>query len=95
MKKFFTMPLKGFNENVPIRLARELLIKESPFVKYLADNKALKVKHVKSRATMTCYAEEKHLLVAKLKYGKVLPGRMSFIELFIKSQLHKRLGVGP
>ena len=95
MKKFFTMQLKGYNENVPIELAKDLLVKESPFVKYLSDNGALKVRHMKSRATMECYADEKHLMIAKLKFGKVLPGRIGFIELFIRNQLSRKLGAGP
>lgn len=95
MKKFFAMPLKSYNENVPIELAKDLLVKESPFVKYLSDNGALAIRHVKSRATMECYADEKHLVIAKLKYGKVLPGKMSFIEIFIRNQLSRKLGVSP
>ena len=43
MKKFFTMPLKGYNENVPIAFAKKLIVDESPFCKYLYDNKALAI----------------------------------------------------
>ncbi len=52
MKKFFTMPLKGYNENVPNGFAKKLLVDESPFCKYLYDNKALAMKHVKRKAIM-------------------------------------------
>jgi hypothetical protein len=34
-------------------------------------------------------------MIAKLKFGKVLPGRMGFIELFIRNQLSRKLGAGP
>ena len=91
MKKFFTMPLKGYNENVPIGFAKKLLVDESPFCKYLYDNKALAMKHVKRKAIMECYAKAKYLTLARIKYGKVLPGRMNFIELFISHQLKRRM----
>ena len=91
MKKFFTMPLKGYNENLPINFAKKLIIDESPFCKYLYDNKALAIRHIKSKAIMECYATKvKYLTVARLKYGQVLPGTMNFIELFIAHQLKRR-----
>ena len=92
MKKFFTMPLKGYNENVPISFAKRLIVDESPFCKYLYDNKALALRHIKSKAIMECYATKvKYLTMARLKYGKVLPGKMSFIELFISHQLKRKM----
>ena len=90
MKKFFTLILKGYNENVPIELAKNLIVDESPLVKYLHDNNALKIRHNKSRALMECYAKAKHLTIARIKYGRVLPGKMSFIELFIAHQLKRK-----
>ena len=92
MKKFFTMPLKGYNENVPIAFAKKLIVDESPFCKYLYDNKALAIRHIKPKAIMECYATKvKYLKMARLKYGKVLPGKMSFIELFISHQLKRKM----
>ena len=84
------MELKGYNEHCPISLAKNLIVDESPFVKYLHENNALKIRHVKSKALMECYAKAKHLTIARIKYGKVLPGRMNFIELFIAHQLKRR-----
>jgi len=86
------MPLKGYNENVPISFAKRLIVDESPFCKYLYDNKALALRHIKSKAIMECYATKvKYLTMARLKYGKVLPGKMSFIELFISHQLKRKM----
>ena len=50
------MPLKGYNEQVPIGFAKKLIVDESPFCKYLYDNKALAIRHIKSKAIMECYA---------------------------------------
>ena len=84
------MELKGYNEHCPIELAKNLIVDESPFVKYLHDNNALKIRHIKSKALMECYAKAKHLTIARIKYGRVLPGKMSFIELFIAHQLKRK-----
>ena len=85
------MELKGYNEHCPIYLAKNLIVDESPFVKYLHDNNALKIRHIKSRALMECYAKAKYLTIARIKYGKVLPGKMSFIEIFIQHQLKRKM----
>ena len=90
MKKFFTLKLNGYNENLPIELAKNLIVEESPLVKYLHDTNALKIRHSKSKALMECYAKAKHLTIARIKYGRVLPGKMSFIELFIAHQLKRK-----
>ena len=88
------MPLKGYNEQVPISFAKKLIVDESPFCKYLYDNKALAIRHIKSKANMECYATKvKYLTLARIKYGKVLPGRMNFIELFISHQLKRRMEI--
>jgi len=92
MKKFFTLKLKGYNENVPIEFAKKLIVTESPFVRYLYENKVLRIRHIKQKATMDCYTISiKHLIIAKLKYGKVLSGKMNFIELFISQQLKRKM----
>ena len=86
------MPLKGYNENVPIAFAKKLIVDESPFCKYLYDNKALAIRHIKPKAIMECYATKvKYLTLARLKYGNVLPGKMNFIELFISHQLKRKM----
>ena len=43
------MELKGYNEHCPIELAKNLIVDESPFVKYLHESNALKIRHVKSK----------------------------------------------
>ena len=91
MKRFFTLQLKGYNENVPIEFAKNLMVEESPFVKYLSDNNALAIRHMKSRATMELYGDPKYIIIAKIKYGKVLSGKMNFIELFITKQLQRKM----
>ena len=91
MKKFFTLKLNGYNENLPIEFAKNLIVDESPLVKYLHDNNALKIRHSKSKALMECYAKAKHLTIARIKYGRVLPGKMSFIEIFIQHQLKRKM----
>ena len=93
MKKFFTMELKGYNEHCPIELAKNLIVNESPLVRYLDENNALKIRHVKSKALMECYAKAKHLTIARIKYGRVLPGKMSFIEIFIQHQLKRKMEI--
>lgn len=84
------MELKGYNENLPIDLAKNLIVDESPFVKYLSDNGALAVRHMKSRATMELYAEPRYLVIARIKYGRVLPCTKNFIELYIQQQLKRK-----
>ena len=93
MKRFFTMELKGYNEHCPISLAKNLIVDESPFVKYLHDNNALKIRYIKAKALMECYAKAKHLTIARIKYGRVLPGKMSFIEIFIQHQLKRKMEI--
>ena len=44
MKIFYKVPLKGFNENLPIEFAKKIFLKESPFLQYLNDNKALRMR---------------------------------------------------
>ena len=85
------MELKGYNEHCPIELAKNLIVCESPFVKYLHDNNALKIRYIKARALMECYAKAKYLTIARIKYGRVLPGKMSFIEIFIQHQLKRKM----
>ena len=85
------MQLKGYNENVPISFAKKLIVNESPFCKYLDDNKVLAIRHIKSKAIMNCYATKvKYLTLARIKYGNVLDGKMNFIELFIAHQLKRK-----
>ena len=88
------MPLKGYNEQVPIGFAKKLIVDESPFCKYLYDNKALAIRHIKSKAIMECYATKvKYLTLERIKYGNVLPGKMNFSELFISHQLKRRMEI--
>ena len=93
MKRFYSLQLKDKKENIPVYIATHLLKKESPLIKYLSDYSALKFVYRKSRNLLECYAEEKYLMVGKLKYPDIFgrKGRMGFMELYISHQLQKHM----
>jgi len=91
MKIFYKVPLKGFNENLPIEFAKKIFLKESPFLQYLNDNKALRMRFNKPRNLLELHAPKKWLMLAILKYKHVLPGRMTFMDIFIQHQLKRRM----
>ena len=72
-----------------------LLKKESPLIRYLAENKALKFVHRKSTDKLDCYAEEKHLMIGQLKYPDVFgrKGRMGFMELYISMRIQQQINL--
>ncbi len=76
-------------------MAKHLLKKESPLIRYLAENKALKFVHRKSTDKLDCYAEEKHLMIGKLKYPDVFgrKGRMGFMELYISMRIQQQINL--
>ncbi len=69
--------------------------KESPLIRYLAENKALKFVHRKATDKLDCYAEEKHLMIGKLKYPDVFgrKGRMGFMELYISMRIQQQINL--
>ena len=93
MKKFYSVRLKEYRESIPHDVAMDMLVHESPMIKYLHDNKALEFKFVKSRHRLDCYADEKFLTMAQMKFENIFgdKGRMGFMELYISRMISKKL----
>lgn len=93
MKKFYSIKLKQFKENIPPALAETMLLDESKLVKYLWNNRALEFRYPKNRHRLDLYAEEKYLMLAKLKYPTMFgkKGRIGFMELYIVHKLNQRM----
>tara|TARA_Y100001938_G_C7920672_1_gene344320 strand:- start:390 stop:692 length:303 start_codon:yes stop_codon:yes gene_type:complete len=93
VKKFYSIKLKQFKENIPPALAETMLLDESKLVKYLWKNKALEFRYPKHKGRLDLYADEKYLMLAKLKYPKMFgnKGRMGFMELYIQHKLNQKL----
>ena len=83
-----------FKENIPPALAETMLLDESKLVKYLFKNKALEFRYPKHKARLDIYADEKYLMMGKLKYPTMFGDkkRMGFMELYIAHRLNQRLG---
>ena len=62
---------------------------------YLAENKALKFVHRRKTDVLDCYAEEKHLMVGKLKYPDLWgrKTRMGFMELYINMRIQQQMSL--
>lgn len=84
-----------FKENIPPALAETMLLDESKLVKYLFKNKALEFRYPKHKARLDLYADEKYLMMGKLKYPTMFgkKRRMGFMELYIAHRLNKRLSL--
>ncbi len=93
MKRFYSIILKEEKEQVPPFVAKQLLMKESPLIRYLSDNQALKFVHRKETNKLDCYADEKYLMLGKLRYSKVFErkGRMGFMELYIQMKIQQQM----
>jgi hypothetical protein len=93
VKKFYSIKLKQFKENIPPALAETMLLDESKLVKYLWNNRALEFRYPKNRHRLDLYAEEKYLMLAKLKYPTMFgkKGRIGFMELYIVHKLNQRM----
>lgn len=74
-------------------MAKHLLKKESPLMNYLAEKRALKFVHRKKTNVLDCYGDEKHLMIAKLKYPTMFgrKGRMGFMELYIAMKIKQQM----
>jgi|TARA_B100001758_G_C18267834_1_gene534658 hypothetical protein len=85
--------LKQYKENIPPMVAKMLLKKESKLIQYLHKHKALKFVYKKKTNKLECYAEEKHLMIGKLKYPKIFhhAGTIGFMELYISMMINRRL----
>ena len=93
MKKFYSIKLKQFKENIPPALAETMLLDESKLVKYLWKHKALEFRYPKHKARLDLYADEKYLMMGKLKYQNMFGNkkRMGFMELYIVHRINQRL----
>ena len=64
-------------------------------IRYLSDNQAMEFRFVKSRNRLDLYADEKYLILAKMKYKDVFENRarMGFMELYISRLIRKKLEI--
>ena len=96
VKKFYSIKLKQFKENIPPALAETMLLDESKLVKYLWKNKALEFRYPKHKHRLDLYADEKYLMLGKLKYPNMFGNkkRMGFMELYIVHRINQRMSIG-
>jgi hypothetical protein len=95
VKKFYSIKIKQFKENIPPALAEQMLLDESQLVKYLWENKALEFRYPKHKNRLDLYADEKYLIMGKMKYPTMFgkKGRMGFMELFIMNRINQKLSI--
>jgi len=95
VKKFYSIRLKHYQEFIPTAVAQQMLKEESPMIRYLDDNKALEYRFVKSRNRLDLYADQKYLMLAKMKFKDVFENRarMGFMELYISRLIRKKLEI--
>ena len=93
MKKFYSIKLKHYKTPLSPYTAKLVLTKESPLINYLKENHALKWVHRKNRNLLEAYAEEKHLMIGKIKYPDLFGnrGRIGFMELYISHIINKQI----
>tara|TARA_A100001011_G_scaffold162779_1_gene171225 strand:+ start:299 stop:595 length:297 start_codon:yes stop_codon:yes gene_type:complete len=93
VKKFYSIKLKQHGENIPPKLAEQMLLDESKMIKYLWKNKALYFKYPKGKNRLDVYADEQYLMLAKMKYSTIFgrKSRIGFLELYISNQINKKL----
>ena len=70
-----------------------MLLDESKLAKYLWKHKALEFRYPKRKHRLDCYADEKYLMMGKLKYPTMFGKRkrMGFMELYIVHRINQRL----
>jgi hypothetical protein len=95
VKKFYSIKIKQFKENIPPALAEQMLLDESQLVKYLWENKALEFRYPKHKNRLDLYADEKYLIMGKMKYPTMFgkKGRMGFMELYIMNRINQKLSI--
>jgi len=95
VKKFYSIKLKQFKENIPPKLAEQMLIDESKLVKYLWKNNALEFRYPKHKQRLDLYADEKYLMLGKMKYPTMFgnKGRMGFMELYIVHKINQKMKI--
>ena len=93
MKKFYSVKIKHHKENIPPRLAEQMLLDESKMIKYLWKNKALHFKYPKGKNRLDLYADEEYLILAKMKYPTIFQdrGNMGFMELYIAREIKRNM----
>ena len=87
--------MKQFKENIPPALAETMLLDESKLVKYLWKQKALEFRYPKHKHRLDLYADEKYLMIGKLKYPDIFGNRkrMGFMELYITHKINQRMNL--
>ena len=91
MKRFYSIKLKHYKENVPPYIAKMLLVKESPLINYMSNNRALKWVYRKNKNLLEAYGKEKYLMVGKIKYPDMFDrkGKIGFMELYISHIINR------
>ena len=93
MKRFYSIKLKYYKEKIQQYTAKLVLTKQSPLINYLSEKKALKWVFRKKRNLLEAYADEKHLMIGKIKYPEMFgnKGRIGFMELYISHIINKKI----
>ena len=96
MKKFYSIKLRQFKENIPPALAETMLLDESKLVRYLWKHKALQFRYPKNKHRLDLYADEKYLIMGKLKHPTMFGNRkrMGFMELYIVHRINQKMNLG-
>jgi hypothetical protein len=95
VKKFYSIKIKQFKENIPPALAETMLLDESKLVKYLWKNNALEFRYPKNKGRLDLYADEKYLIMGKLKHPNMFGDktRMGFMELYMVHRINQRMNL--
>ena len=93
MKRFYSIKLKHYKENIDPYTAKLVLTKQSPLINYLKENRALKWVYRKNRNLLEAYGDEKHLMIGQIKHPNMFgnKGRVGFMELYISHIINKQI----
>ena len=93
MKRFYSIKLKHYKENIAPYTAKLVLTKESPLINYLKKNRALKWVYRKNRNLLEAYGEEKHLMIGNIKYPEMFGNKLgvSFMDLYISHIINRQI----
>ena len=85
--------MKHYNEFIPRNIAEQMLIDESELIQYLNHHKALEFRFNKARNRLDLYADEKYLMMGRMKHPDIFQGRgrMGFMELYISRLIKKKI----
>ena len=72
-----------------------MLLDESKLIKYLWKNKALEFRYTKQKHRLDLYADEKYLMLGKMKYPTMFgrKDRMGFMELYILNRINQKISL--